>query len=85
MRWACPDRQSDTPLGIAQSLNDSGSKAFLAAGKKRLAGDTARQASSGEVKSLRRASRALKEVVAELTLENRLRKKSRLADGDEES
>ena len=48
-------------------------------------GDTARQASSGEVKSLRRESRALKEVVAELTLENRLRKKNRLADGDEEA
>jgi transposase len=33
------------------------------------------------VKELRRESRALKEVVAELTLENRLLKKSMIADG----
>ncbi|MBB1493091.1 IS3 family transposase [Paracoccus sp. MC1854] len=61
--------------GIAQSLYYSWSKEFLEAGKKRLAGDTARQASSGEVKDLRAEALALKEVVAELTLENRLLKK----------
>jgi transposase len=48
-----------------------GSKDFLEAGKKRLAGDTARAATSDEVKELRRETSALKEVVAELTLENR--------------
>jgi len=61
--------------GIAQSLYYSWSKEFLEAGKKRLAGDTARQATSGEVKDLRAEALALKEVVADLTLENRLLKK----------
>ena len=59
------------------------SKDFLEAGKKRLAGDTARAASSDEVKDLRREASALKEVVAELTLENRLLKKSVTADGED--
>ena len=68
--------------GIAESLYYSWSKEFLEAGKNRLAGDTARQASSPEVKELRSQSSALKEVVAELTLENRLLKKSMLGDGD---
>ena len=67
--------------GIAESLYYSWSKEFLEAGKKRLSGDTARQASSGEVKDLRREARDLKEVVAELTLENRLLKKSVIGDG----
>ena len=62
--------------GIAQSLYYSWSKEFLEAGKKRLAGDTAREASSGEVKELRCEARALKEVVAEQTLEFRHLKKS---------
>ncbi len=69
--------------GIAQSLYYSWSKEFLEAGKKRLAGDTAREASSGEVKDLRREARDLKEVVAEQTLEIRLLKKSMLGDGGE--
>ena len=68
--------------GIAESLYYSWSKEFLEAGKNRSAGDTARQASSPEVKELRSQSSALKEVVAELTLENRLLKKSMLGDGE---
>ena len=68
--------------GIAQSLYYSWSKEFLEAGKKRLAGDTAREASSGEVKDLRREARALKEVVAEQALEIRLLKKSMTGTGD---
>ena len=68
--------------GIAESLYDSWSKEFLEAGKNRLAGDTARQAASPEVKELRSESAALKEVVAELTLENRLLKKSMIGDGE---
>jgi transposase len=68
--------------GIAQSLYYSWSKEFLEAGRKRLAGDTERQASSGEVKDLRREASDLKELVAELTLENRLLKKSMVGDGD---
>jgi len=67
--------------GIAQSLYYSWSKEFLEAGKKRLAGDTAREASSGEVKDLRREAQALKEVVAEQALEIRLLKKSMIGDG----
>ena len=67
--------------GIATSLYYSWSKEFLEAGKRRLAGDTARQATSPEVKDLRAEAAALKEVVADLTLENRLLKKSMIADG----
>ena len=48
----------------------------MEAGKRRLAGDTARAASTGEVTALRREARELKEVVAEQTLELRLLKKS---------
>ena len=62
--------------GIAEGLYYSWSKEFLEAGKKRLAGDTARAATGDEVKALRREAGALKEVVAELTLENRLDRKS---------
>ena len=67
--------------GIAQSLYYAWSKEFMEAGKRRLAGDTARAASTDEVKDLRREASALKECVADLTLENRLLKKSILADG----
>ena len=70
--------------GIAEGLYYSWSKEFLEAGKKRLAGDTGRQATSGEVKGLRQAMRDLKELVAELSLENRLLKKSMIADGGDE-
>ena len=62
--------------GISQSLYYSWSKEFLEAGRRRLAGDTARQATSPEVKDLRAESAAFKEAVADLTLENRLLKKS---------
>ena len=67
--------------GLAESLYYAWSKEFLEAGKKRLAGDTARAASTDEVKDLRREAGALKEVVAELTLENRLLKKGMTGDG----
>ena len=70
--------------GIAQSLYYSWSKEFLEAGKKRLAGDTARAATSGEVKDLRREARDLKEVVAEQALELRLLKQSLIADGEDD-
>jgi len=70
--------------GIAASLYYSWSKEFLEAGKRRLAGDTARQASSPEVKELRAESAALKEAVADLTLENRLLKKSMIGGGGDQ-
>ena len=70
--------------GIAQSIYYKWSKEFLEAGKRRLAGDTARAASTGEVKDLRREARELKEVVAEQALELRLLKKSMIADGGDQ-
>lgn len=70
--------------GIAQSQYYSWSKDFLEAGKKRLAGDTMREANTGEVESLRRESRNLKEVVAEQALEIRLLKKSVTGDGGDD-
>jgi transposase len=69
--------------GIAQNLYYRWSKEFLEAGKKRLAGDTVREATSDEVKSLRAEARQLKEALAEVTLENRLLKKSVIADGED--
>jgi transposase len=61
--------------GIAESLYYAWSKEFLEAGKRRLAGDTARAATTGEVRALRQEARTLKEVVAEQPLELRLLKK----------
>ena len=69
--------------GINQNLYYRWSKEFLEAGKKRLVGDAAREATSDEVRHLRRESLALKEAVADLTLENRLLKKSMIGDGGE--
>src|ERR687896_1559330 len=62
--------------GIATSMYHGWSKEFLEAGKRRLAGDTARAATSDEVEALRQEARSLKEVVAEQALEPRLLKKS---------
>jgi transposase len=70
--------------GIAESLYYSWSKEFLEAGKRRLAGDTARAATNGEVKDLKRQAQGLKEVVAEQALELRLLKKSMIGDGGDE-
>lgn len=67
--------------GIAQSLYYSWSKEFLEAGKKRLSGDAAREATSDEVKDLRREMSDLKEALAETLLDNRLLKKSMIGNG----
>lgn len=69
--------------GLAQSIYYKWSKEFLEAGKKRLSGDSAREASTDEVKDLRQEARHLKECVADLTLENRLLKKSMITDGED--
>ncbi len=69
--------------GIAQNLYYRWSKDFLEAGKKRLAGDVAREATTDEVKDLRAEARQLKEALAEVTLENRLLKKSVIGDGED--
>jgi len=71
--------------GLAESLYYSWSKEFLEAGKRRLAGDTARAATNGEVKNLKREAQELKEVVAEQALELRLLKKSMIGDGGNEA
>jgi len=60
--------------GIAANLYYRWSKDFLEAGKKQLPGDTVREATSDEVKDLRSENRELKEVVAEITLKNRVLK-----------
>src|SRR6202040_1269829 len=71
--------------GINQNLYYRWSKDFLEAGKKRLAGDTAREAPSDEVKELKAEARQLKETLAEVLIENRLLKKSVLGDGEDAS
>jgi transposase len=81
---ASPASPSCRGEGIAESLYYAWSKEFLEAGKKRLAGDTARAATSGEVKDLRREPQELKAVVAEQALELRLLKKSMIGDGGDE-
>jgi transposase len=62
--------------GIAPSMYYKWSKAFLEAGKQRLQGDTLREASSSEVAELRKENEQLKQLVAELSLHNRVLKKS---------
>ena len=62
--------------GIVSNLYYRWSKDFLEAGKKRLAGDTVREASSSEVGGLRSENDQLKQLVAELSLKYRLAKKS---------
>ena len=64
--------------GVNQNLYYKWSKEFLEAGKQRLAGNTNRQATSDEVKDLRREMDQLKLLVAELSLKNRVLKKSLL-------
>jgi hypothetical protein len=75
-----PSRDAAALFGGRQDPDRAGRPSrrgeYLEAGKKRLAGDTARAATSDEVKDLRREASALKEVVAELTFENRLLKKA---------
>jgi transposase len=71
--------------GINQNLYYRWSKDFLEAGKKRLAGDTAREATSDEVKAIQGQARQFKELLAELLLENRLLKKSVLGDGESDT
>ena len=70
--------------GINQNLYYRWSKDFLEAGKKRLSGDTTREANTDEVKELRSQARQLKEVLAEQVLENRLLKKSVIAVGEDD-
>jgi len=69
--------------GIAQNLYYRWSKDFMESGKKRLNGDTMREANTSEVLELKRENAQLKEVVAELLLKYRVLKKS--MDGEDSS
>jgi transposase len=62
--------------GINSNLYYRWSKEFLEAGKQRLAGNTSREADSEEVKDLKSENEQLKQLVAELSLKNRVLKKS---------
>lgn len=66
--------------GLNTNIYYRWSKEFLEAGKKRLAGDTTREATAPEVQSIKSENEALKQLVAELSLENRVLKKSLKAD-----
>ena len=71
--------------GLNPNIYYRWSKEFMEAGKKRLAGDIQREATSDEVKQLRSQASALKETVAELLLENRLLKKSTFGAGGDDT
>ncbi len=66
--------------GINPNIYYRWSKEFLEAGKKRLMGDAVREATAPEVQSMKQENEALKQLVAELSLENRLLKKSLKAE-----
>jgi transposase len=66
--------------GINTNIYYRWSKEFLEAGKKRLMGDTVREATGPEVQTMKHENEALKQLVAELSLENRLLKKSLKAE-----
>ena len=69
--------------GINATIYYRWSKDFLEADKKRLSGDTVREATSDEVDDLRRQSAELKETLAEVVMENRVLKKSVLGNGED--
>lgn len=71
--------------GINSNVYYRWSKEFMEAGKKRLAGDMVREATSDEVKELRAEAAALKEALAEQVMENRLLKKSVITDGEDDT
>ena len=83
----CGAKRASRRCAVARELNPNlyyrWSKEFLEAGKKRLVGDTTREATSTEVTDLRSENGRLKHVVAELVLENRLLKKGVTASDSE--
>ena len=72
------------PEGLAPNLYYRWSKEFLEAGKKRLLGDTTREATAPEVQGLRQENTRLKQALAETVLDNRLLKKSVTGSGSED-
>ncbi len=67
--------------GISQANYYKWSKDFMEAGKRRLSGDTMREANTSEVQELKGENTSLKELVAELSLENRFLKKNLNGNG----
>ena len=61
--------------GMPNNLYYRWSKDFLEAGKKRLMGDTTREANSNEVPDLKKRNEHLKQLVAKIALKNRVLKK----------
>jgi transposase len=78
LRGEMPLRELCRREGIHTNMYYAWSKEFLEAGKQRLVGDTQRQADSQEVKQMRQEVEQLKQLVAELSLQNRVLKKSLL-------
>lgn len=76
LRGECSIAELCRREGIGESLYYKWSKDFLEAGKSRLVGNTVRQATSDEVKGLKSENDQLKQLVAELSLKNRVLKKS---------
>jgi len=68
--------------GINPNVYYRWSKDFLEAGKRRLEGDTVREANSDEVNQLRKENSQLKQVVADLFLHNRVLKKNQIDSED---
>jgi len=64
--------------GIHPNMYYKWSKDFLEVGKARLVGDARREADNQEVKEMRSENEQLKALVAELSLKNRILKKSSL-------
>jgi len=71
--------------GINSNVYYRWSKEFMEAGKKRLAGDVVREATTDEVKQLRAEAAALKKALAEQLMGNRLLKKSVVASGEDDT
>lgn len=67
--------------GISPNLYYLWSREFLEAGKRRLLGDTQREATSGEVTGLRQENDQLKQRLAELYMRNTVLKKSLIGRG----
>ncbi len=69
--------------GISPNLYYNWSKEFLEAGKRRLQGNTKREASTGEVISLRQENGRLKQLVADVCLKKKKKKKTEDGLGNE--
>lgn len=81
LRGECSIAELCRREGIHTNLYYRWSKDFLEAGKRRLAGDTVREANTDEVSDIRKENLELKQVVAELYLRNAWLKKSMIGQG----